>query len=177
MYIKRDDCTGLATGGNKTRKLEFFVANAIAKGAEALVTQRATQSNLARQTAAAARKVGMTCHALLERRVKNAGGNYKTAGNVLLDDMLRLEYALRPNQSDMNAEVMPLADTLCEKGRKPYFISGGGSNTIGALGYAHTAMVLVYQADTTGLKIDKIVHATGSASTQAGLLAGIHADQ
>ena len=153
------------------------MANAIAKGAEALVTQRATQSNLARQTAAAARKVGMTYQALLKRRFENAGDSYETTGNVLLDDMLRLEYAFQPNQSDMNAEVVPLADTLCEKGKKPYFISGGGSNTIGALGYAHTAMELVYQADTTGLKIDKIVHATGSASTQAGLLAGIHADQ
>lgn len=175
IYIKRDDCTGLATGGNKTRKLEFLVADAMAQGADTLVTQGATQSNHVRQTAAAARKVGMTCHALLERRVENAGDGYETAGNVLLDDMLRLEYAFRPNGSDMNAEAMALADTLREKGRKPYFIPGGGSNTIGALGYAHAAMELVYQADTTGLKIDKIVHATGSAGTQAGLLAALHA--
>lgn len=175
IYIKRDDCTGLATGGNKTRKLEFLVADAMAKGADTLVTQGATQSNHVRQTAAAARKVGMTCHALLERRVENAGDNYETAGNVLLDDMLRLEYAFRPNGSDMNAEAMALADTLREKGKKPYFIPGGGSNTIGALGYAHAAMELVYQADTSGLNIDKIVHATGSAGTQAGLLAGLHA--
>ena len=89
--------------------------------------------------------------------------------------MLRLEYAFRPNGSDMNAEAMALAETLREKGKKPYFSPGGGSNTIGALGYAHAAMELVYQADTSGLNIDKIVHATGSAGTQAGLLAGLHA--
>ncbi|MBS9717549.1 D-cysteine desulfhydrase [Pseudohalocynthiibacter aestuariivivens] len=175
IYIKRDDCTGLATGGNKTRKLEFLVADAMAKGADALVTQGATQSNHVRQTAAAARKVGMTCHALLERRVENAGDNYETTGNVLLDDMLRLEYAFRPNGSDMNTEAMALADSLREKGKKPYFIPGGGSNPVGALGYAQAAAELVYQADTIGLKIDKIVHATGSAGTQAGLLAGLHA--
>lgn len=175
IYIKRDDCTGLATGGNKTRKLEFLVADALEKGADTLVTQGATQSNHVRQAAAAARKVGMTCHALLERRVENAGENYETAGNVLLDDMLRLEYAFRPNGSDMNAEAMALADALREKGKKPYFIPGGGSNPVGALGYAHAAAELVYQADTAGLKIDKIVHATGSAGTQAGLLAGLHA--
>jgi L-cysteate sulfo-lyase len=126
------------------------VADAMAQVADTLVTQGATQSNHVRQTAAAARKVGITCHALLERRVENAGDGYETAGNVLLDDMLHLEYAFRPNGSDMNAEAMALADTLREKGRKPYFISGGGSNTIGALGYAHAAMELVYQADTTG---------------------------
>lgn len=122
----------------------------MAQVADTLVTHGATQSNHVRQTAAAARKVGITCHALLERRVENAGDGYETAGNVLLDDMLHLEYAFRPNGSDMNAEAMALADTLREKGRKPYFISGGGSNTIGALGYAHAAMELVYQADTTG---------------------------
>ena len=175
IYIKRDDCTGLAAGGNKTRKLEFLVADAIATGADTLVTQGATQSNHVRQTAAAARRVGMTCHALLERRVENAGDGYESAGNVLLDDILRCEYAFRPNGSDMNAEAMELAEELREKGKVPYFIPGGGSNPVGALGYAQAAAEMVYQADTTNLKIDKIVHATGSAGTQAGLLAGLHA--
>ncbi len=175
IYIKRDDCTGLATGGNKTRKLEFLAADAVAQGADTLVTQGATQSNHVRQTAAAARKLGMTCHALLERRVENMGDGYETAGNVLLDDLLQCEYAFRPDGADMNAEAQALAAALKEKGRKPYFIPGGGSNTIGALGYVHAAQELVYQADTTGLKIDKIVHATGSAGTQAGILAGLYA--
>ncbi|KLN61805.1 cytochrome C biogenesis protein CcmE [Kiloniella spongiae] len=175
IYIKRDDCTGLATGGNKTRKLEFLVADALAKGADTLVTQGATQSNHVRQTAAAARVVGMECHALLERRVENMGDGYEAAGNVLLDDILKCEYDFRPNGADMNAEAQALADNLREKGKKPYFIPGGGSNTIGALGYANAMEELIYQADTTGLKIDKIVHATGSAGTQAGILAGLHA--
>ncbi len=175
IYIKRDDCTGLATGGNKTRKLEFLVAEAIAQGADTLVTQGATQSNHVRQTAAAARKVGMTCHALLERRVGNMGDGYETGGNVLFDDLLKCHYEFRPDGVDMNAEALALTEALREKGRNPYFIPGGGSNTIGALGYVHAAQELVYQADTSGLKIDKIVHATGSAGTQAGILAGLFA--
>lgn len=175
IYIKRDDCTGLATGGNKTRKLEFLVADAMAKGADTLVTQGATQSNHVRQTAAAARVVGMECHALLERRVGNMGSGYEAAGNVLLDDLLKCEYAFRDDGSDMNAEALALVDSLREKGKKPYFIPGGGSNSIGALGYANAMEEMIYQADTTGLKIDKIVHATGSAGTQAGILAGLHA--
>lgn len=175
IYIKRDDCTGLATGGNKTRKLEYLVADAIAQGADTLVTQGATQSNHVRQTAAAARVVKMECHALLERRVENMGDGYETTGNVLLDDLLKCEYSFRPNGSDMNAEALALTESLREKGKKPYFIPGGGSNPIGALGYANAVAELIYQADTINLRIDKIVHATGSAGTQAGILAGLHA--
>lgn len=175
LWIKRDDCTGLATGGNKTRKLEFLVADAIAKGSDTLVTQGATQSNHVRQTAAAACKVGMKCHALLERRVTNQGDQYEQAGNVLLDDLLRCEYEFRPEGLDMNAEAAALGERLKEKGLKPYVIPGGGSNSIGALGYANAAQELVYQADVAGLKIDRVVHATGSAGTQAGLVAGLHA--
>ena len=175
LFIKRDDCTGLATGGNKTRKLEYLVADALDKGADTLVTQGATQSNHVRQTAAAARRVGMKCHALLERRVTNLGDGYEAEGNVLLDDMLRCEYSFRPEGLDMNAEAEALGQELSEKGHKPYVIPGGGSNAIGALGYAACAAEMVQQADTKGLRIDKIVHATGSAGTQAGLVAGLHA--
>lgn len=175
LWIKRDDCTGLATGGNKTRKLEFLVADAIAKGADTLVTQGATQSNHVRQTAAAARKLGMKCFALLERRVTNQGDQYEQAGNVFIDDLLKCEYEFREEGLDMNAEGQAYADKLAEKGHKPYFIPGGGSNTIGALGYANAASELLYQADSMGLRIDRLVHATGSAGTQAGLVAGFHA--
>jgi len=175
IYIKRDDCTGLATGGNKTRKLEYLVADAIAQGADTLVTQGATQSNHVRQTAAAARRVGMACHALLERRVTNMGEGYETAGNVLLDDMLGCIYEFRDEGPDMNAEAVAQGERLRADGRKPYVIPGGGSNPIGALGYAGCAAELVQQADAQGLRIDKIVHATGSAGTQAGLVAGLHA--
>ncbi len=175
IWIKRDDCTGLASGGNKTRKLEFLLADALAQGADTLVTQGATQSNHVRQTAAAAARAGLACHALLERRVTNQGAEYETAGNVLLDEMMECQLDFRPEGLDMNAEAEALAETLRSAGRKPYVIPGGGSNPVGALGYAACAQELVGQADAMDLRIDHIVHATGSAGTQAGLVAGLHA--
>jgi L-cysteate sulfo-lyase len=175
IWIKRDDCTGLASGGNKTRKLEFLVAAALAEGADTLVTQGATQSNHVRQTAAAACRAGLQCQALLERRVTNQGTDYEVAGNVLLDVMMDCSFSFRPEGLDMNAEAETLAETLRSKGRKPYVIPGGGSNPVGALGYAACAEEIVGQADAAGLRIDHIVHATGSAGTQAGLLAGLFA--
>ncbi|WP_099826471.1 D-cysteine desulfhydrase [Oceaniglobus indicus] len=175
IWIKRDDCTGLATGGNKTRKLEFLVGDALAQGADTLVTQGATQSNHVRQTAAAACKTGLRCHALLEQRVTNMGDAYSTSGNVLMDDIMGCEYEERPEGLDMNAEGEALAEKLRTQGRKPYFIPGGGSNTIGALGYVACANEMVQQFDDERLTVDAIVHATGSTGTQAGLLAGLHA--
>lgn len=175
IYIKRDDCTGLATGGNKTRKLEYLVADALAQGADMLVTQGATQSNHVRQTAAAACVTGLDCYALLEERVTNMGPDYARTGNVLLDDMLGCKYEFRAGGLDMNHEAQLLGERLRADGRKPYVIPGGGSNPIGALGYAECAAELVYQADTMGLHIDHIVHATGSTGTQAGLVAGLDA--
>lgn len=175
LYLKRDDCTGLATGGNKTRKLEYLVADALAQGADTLVTQGATQSNHVRQTAAAACRLGLQCHALLERRVTNQGPAYERSGNVMLDEILGCELEFRDGGLDMNAEAQRLGDALRERGRKPYVIPGGGSNPMGALGYANCATELLWQADSIGLRIDSIVHATGSTGTQAGLVAGLHA--
>jgi L-cysteate sulfo-lyase len=175
LYIKRDDCTGLALGGNKTRKLEFLVAEAVRQGADTLVTQGATQSNHVRQTAAAARRFGMKCQALLERRVTNMDAAYEHTGNVLLDDILDCPYEFRPSGLDMNKEGLALTERLRSEGAKPYFIPGGGSNALGALGYASCAEELVWQADQQGLRIDHLVHATGSAGTQAGLVAGLYA--
>lgn len=175
IYIKRDDATGLATGGNKTRKLEYLVGEALAQGADTLVTQGATQSNHVRQTAAAACRFGLACHALLEKRVTNMGADYERSGNVLLDDILGCRYEYRPAGGDMNREAQLLGERLRAEGRKPYVIPGGGSNPIGALGYAECASELVAQADAMGLRIDKIVHATGSTGTQAGLVAGLDA--
>jgi L-cysteate sulfo-lyase len=175
LYIKRDDCTGLATGGNKTRKLEFLLADAVRQGADTLVTQGATQSNHVRQTAAAARLAGLRCHALLERRVTTMPPVYETTGNVLLDDVLGCAYEFRPGGLDMNQEAAALAERLRAQGARPYFIPGGGSNALGALGYAACAEELVAQADHQGLRIHRIVHATGSAGTQAGLVAGLAA--
>lgn len=175
LSIKRDDCTGLAMGGNKTRKLEFLVGEAIAQGADMLVTQGAVQSNHVRQTAAAACKVGMKCHVLLERRVPDRDASYEETGNVLLDNMFGATYEFRPSGLDMNAEAVAVTEGLAGKGHKPYFIPGGGSNATGALGYVGCAQEIADHAALTGERFDWLVMATGSTGTQAGLVAGFHA--
>lgn len=176
IWIKRDDCTGLGTGGNKTRKLEFLVGEALAQGADTLVTQGAVQSNHVRQTAAAAAKVGLACEVLLERRVPGTPHDYERTGNVLLDRLFGATiHVLDSAPADMNAEAERHGETLRARGRKPYVIPGGGSNPTGALGYVLCAFEIVAQANDLGLVVDRIVHGTGSTGTQAGLLAGLAA--
>ncbi len=175
IWIKRDDCTGLSTGGNKTRKLEFLMAEAEAQGAEMVMTQGATQSNHARQTAAFAAKLGMKCHILLEDRTGSNNANYNHNGNVLLDHLHGATTEKRPGGGDMNAEMEKVADKLRADGKKVYTIPGGGSNPTGALGYVNCAFELLAQVNNSGMKIDHIVTATGSAGTQAGLITGLKA--
>lgn len=175
IWIKRDDCTGLSTGGNKTRKLEFLMAEAQAQGADIVLTQGATQSNHARQTAAAAAKLGMDCHILLEDRTGYDFDNYKYNGNVLLDHLHGATMEHRGAGLDMNAELETVAEALRAQGRNAYAIPGGGSNPTGALGYVACALEMLNQFVTTGLDVDHIVHATGSAGTQAGLITGLRA--
>ncbi|WP_037293945.1 D-cysteine desulfhydrase [Roseobacter sp. CCS2] len=177
LWVKRDDCTGLSSGGNKTRKLEFLMADAQAQGADTIITQGATQSNHARQTAAAAAKLGMACHILLEDRTGSNDQSYIMSGNVLLDRLHGATVSKRSGGADMNAEMGALADQLRQDGKTPYIIPGGGSNPIGALGYVNCARELVEQANGMGLRIDALVHATGSSGTQAGLVAGFAAIQ
>ncbi|MFK7880454.1 D-cysteine desulfhydrase [Roseobacter sp.] len=175
FWVKRDDCTGLSSGGNKTRKLEYLMADAQAQGADTIITQGATQSNHARQTAAAAAKLGMACHILLEDRTGSTDSSYTFNGNVLMDRLHGATVSKRGDGTDMNAEMEMLAETLLLAGRSPYIIPGGGSNPIGALGYVNCARELAEQAAHVGLKIDALVHATGSSGTQAGLVAGLAA--
>ena len=175
IWIKRDDCAGLSTGGNKTRKLEFLMAEAQAEGADLVMTQGATQSNHARQTAAFAARLGMDCHILLEDRTGYKDENYNHNGNVLLDVLHGATYETRNAGLDMNAEMESVAENFRKQGKKVYTIPGGGSNTTGALGYANCALELVGQANDRGLVIDHIVHATGSTGTQAGLVTGLKA--
>jgi L-cysteate sulfo-lyase len=175
LWIKRDDCTGLATGGNKTRKLEFLIADAIEKDADMVVTQGAVQSNHVRQTAAAACKFGLDCHALLERRVPGREDDYETTGNVLFAQMFGTSLEFRPAGLDMNAEALAVTEKLAAAGRKPYFIPGGGSNETGALGYVSCAYELLDQIKANNLDVGWIVLATGSTGTHAGMLAGLHA--
>ena len=175
IWIKRDDCTGLSTGGNKTRKLEFLMADAELNGADTVITQGATQSNHARQTAAFAARLGMACHILLEDRTGSTHDNYNNNGNVLLDHLHGATTEKRPGGVDMAAEMEAVAQQMRQDGKKVYIIPGGGSNPIGALGYVNCAFELLQQTNAAGLKVDHIVHATGSAGTQAGLITGLKA--
>ena len=175
IWVKRDDCTGLAGGGNKTRKLEFLMADAEQQGADTIITQGAVQSNHARQTAAIAAKLGYECYLLLENRTGSDDLDFLANGNVLLDDIYNARLSDFPAGTDMNQEMLSLSEELRAAGKKPYIIPGGGSNRIGALGYVNAAYELVGQCNDQGLKVDHIVHATGSTGTQAGLVTGLTA--
>jgi D-cysteine desulfhydrase len=173
IWIKRDDLLGLAAGGNKTRKLEFLVGEALAKGCDTLVTTGAVQSNHCRLTAAAAAKEGLKCRLVLEQRV---AGSYdpKASGNNLLFDLLGVESVeVVEADADVQAAMQTIADDIGKKGRKAYVIPGGGSNALGAVGYAACAQELMVQLFDAQLAIDHIICASGSAGTHAGLLAGL----
>ncbi len=173
IWIKRDDCTGLSTGGNKTRKLEFLMAEAIKQKADTIITQGATQSNHARQTCAIAARSGFECHILLEDRTGYQDEAYTLNANVLLDLLHGATITSRPAETDMNKAMDELAQALRDDGKKPYIIPGGGSNEVGALGYVNAAIELTTQANDRSLHIDHLVHATGSSGTQAGLVLGM----
>ncbi|MFS2223884.1 D-cysteine desulfhydrase [Pantoea sp. B65] len=176
IWIKRDDATGLATGGNKTRKLEFLLADALEKKADVIITQGATQSNHVRQTIAGAARLGLASKVLLEQRVTDFGEDYQRSGNVLLDQLLGGEIVAHlPAGSDMQQAMEQYASGLREQGLRPYIIPGGGSNPIGALGYVACAQELLWQSAQRRLRLDHVVHATGSTGTQAGLVAGFTA--
>lgn len=173
IWIKRDDLTGLAAGGNKTRKLEFLVADALAHGADTLITVGAVQSNHCRLTLAAAAKEGLKCRLVLEQRVS---GSYSAdaSGNNLLFDLLGVEKVdVVEAGADLGAAMNAIADDLKREGRKGYVIPGGGSNALGALGYVACAQELLQQAFEQDVRIDQIVVASGSAGTHAGLLVGL----
>lgn len=173
IFIKRDDCTGLATGGNKTRKLEFLLAEAQQKNADTIISQGATQSNHVRQTVAISSKLGLKCEVLLEHRTGSEDPNYLENGNVMLNRLFGANIRSVPAGTDMDAAMEEVAEGICKNGGNPYIIPGGGSSPTGTLGYVNCAMELVGQANDRSLRIDHLVTATGSAGTQAGLLAGL----
>ena len=177
IYVKRDDCTGLASGGNKTRKLEFSMAEALQQGADTIVTVGAVQSNHVRQAAAAAAKLGLKCEVLLEHRVTDPSEPYATSGNVLLDKILGANLREYPGGTNFDAALDDVAEEISAAGGKPYVIPGGASNEVGALGYVNCVIELLEQIDAQGLDIGHIVTATGSAGTQAGLIVGLKALQ
>lgn len=173
IYVKRDDCTGLATGGNKTRKLEFSMAEALGQGADTVITVGAVQSNHVRQTAAAACKLGLRCEVLLEHRVSHPSEQYVSSGNVLLDHIFGANLREYPDGTDFERAMSEVAEEIRAGGGKPYLIPGGASNCVGALGYVNCASELLTQAEDRDLAIDHIVTATGSAGTQGGLVVGL----
>lgn len=174
LFIKRDDLLPGAAGGNKTRKLEFCIGDALEQGADTIITCGAVQSNHCRLTLSWSVKEGLDCHLVLEERVK---GSYKpkASGNNFLFQLLGVK-SLRvvPAGSDMMAEMRKLADELAGQGRKPYIVPGGASNAIGALGYVSCAEEILGQLNDMRLPIDHIVVPSGSAGTHAGMVVGMY---
>ena len=178
IWIKRDDLSGLAGGGNKTRKLEFLVADALRQGADTLVTVGAIQSNHTRQTAAAAAKTGLRCVLLHNAWAPPPGPDYRRVGNLLLSGLLGAELYYDPVERHIDdaGHLEALIAHLGAQGHTPYFIPGGGSeHPLGGFGYAMCAAELAAQAAAAEIEFDYLVHCTGSSSTQAGLLAGFAA--
>lgn len=174
IWIKRDDLTGLASGGNKTRKLEFLVADAMQQGADLLITTGAPQSNHCRLTLAAAAREGLACRLLIEERVP---GTYHAdaVGNALLFDLMGVDAVeVVPAGTDLMAEMQRMAEAAEAEGRKPYLVPGGGSNALGSLGYVACAEETLQQGFEAGVAFDHVVCASGSGGTHAGLLAGLH---
>ena len=173
LYVKRDDLLPGSAGGNKTRKLEFCIADALAKGADTIITCGAVQSNHARLTASWSAKEGLDCHLLLEERVK---GSYKedASGNNFLFELLGVKsIGVVEGGSDMQVQMDNKADELTAVGKSPYIIPGGASNSIGATGYAVCAEETMNQLNEMRLNIDHIVVPSGSAGTHAGMVVGM----
>jgi L-cysteate sulfo-lyase len=171
IWVKRDDCTGLATGGNKTRKLEYLLAEARLKGATDIITFGAVQSNHARQTAVAAARLGFTCHLILTEQVNWKHRSYTTSGNVLIDHIAGAKVTMV--QPDAAAEATStLTNELTQQGRTPFLIPAGGSNATGAFGYVRAAWEMLNDFERLGIQPRHVVHASSSAGTQSGLVYG-----
>lgn len=175
LWIKRDDLTGLEGGGNKTRKLEFLVGDAIEAGADMLVTAGAIQSNHTRQTAAAAARHNLKCALLHFGWTRDAGPLYRQTGNILLSSLMGAELYLDETERPIEDQspLLEFVEKLKKSGHRPYLIPAGASeHRLGSLGYMACAAELVQQSQEQGIRFDYIVHCTGSSSTQAGLVAG-----
>ncbi len=176
LYVKRDDQTGLALGGNKLRKLEYLLGHARAQGADCVVTGGVPQSNHVRQAAAACAKLGLDCHvAMMTGRVPIKNEAYERSGNALVTRLLGAVVREVAWTGDRNATLEEVADQLRRDGHHPYVVPYGGSNARGALGAVHCAAELVQQIRDSGLDITALVHCSGSAGTQAGLAVGLAA--
>ncbi|MGB3254969.1 D-cysteine desulfhydrase [Buttiauxella gaviniae] len=172
IYIKRDDTTPMAMGGNKLRKLEFLAADALREGADTLVTAGAIQSNHVRQTAAVAAKLGLKCVALLENPIGTQAENYLTNGNRLMLDLFDVEIEMCDALHSPDQQLEEIAVRLEAQGFRPYVIPVGGSNALGALGYVESALEIAQQCEGA-VSVSSVVVASGSAGTHAGLAVGL----
>jgi L-cysteate sulfo-lyase len=173
LWVKREDATGLGFGGNKLRKLDYVLHEAVASKADVLVSGGVVQSNSQRQVAAAAAKLGMECHlAVYHGRLAPPTPEYETSGNALLNRLFGAHLHDVPWTGDRNAAIEALVSRLRHEGRRPYFVPYGVSNPLGAIGYASTIVEIAEQSRALGFRPAAIVHCTGSAGTQAGLFVG-----
>jgi L-cysteate sulfo-lyase len=173
LWVKREDCTGVGFGGNKLRKLDTVLHEAIAAGADTLVSGGVVQSNSQRQVAAAAAKLGLACHlAVYHGRLAPPSPDYDKTGNALLNRLFGAHLHDVPWNGDRNGAIRALADKLRAEGKKPFVVPYGVSNAMGAVGYASTALEIAQQSAALGIQPAAIVHCTGSAGTQAGLVVG-----
>ncbi|HAT1618757.1 TPA: D-cysteine desulfhydrase [Raoultella planticola] len=172
IFIKRDDVTPLAMGGNKLRKLEFLAADALREGADTLITAGAIQSNHVRQTAAVAAKLGLHCVALLENPIGTRAENYLTNGNRLLLDLFNTQVEMCDALTQPDVQLEELATRIEAQGYRPYVIPVGGSNALGALGYVESALEIAQQCEGA-VELSSVVVASGSAGTHAGLAVGL----
>ena len=179
VFVKRDDCTGLALGGNKARQLEFYLGAAQQAGADTVLITGAIQSNYVRMTAAAARRLGMDCHIQLEERVPNVDAIYRRSGNVLLNQILGATfhwYAEGEDEVGADRQLEAIASELTHRGEHPYIIYLGAQHPPrGALGYIDAAAEFLQQLSAQDLSIDEVVIPSGSSHTHTGFLFGLRA--
>jgi D-cysteine desulfhydrase family pyridoxal phosphate-dependent enzyme len=174
IWVKRDDCTGLGLGGNKVRKLEFVLAEAVNAGADMIVTWGSVQSNHARQTAAACAKLGLPVLLLLMDNGTEADRDFYRSGNVLIDRLLGAEIRTFPDGGDAEAYWRSIEGEYRAVGKNPFFIPVGASTPTGCLGYAAAAAEIAQQGLAAEVSFDKVFCASGSAGTHAGLISGFH---
>jgi L-cysteate sulfo-lyase len=173
LWVKREDCTGIGFGGNKLRKLDYVLQEAFAAGADTLVSGGVVQSNSQRQVAAAAAKLGFACHlAVYHGRLASIGPEYENNGNALLNRLFGAHLHDVPWSGNRNDAIRELAAMLAAQGRRPYVVPYGVSNALGAVGYASTVVEIAQQLNDQDIEPDAIVHCSGSAGTQAGLIVG-----
>jgi len=173
LWAKREDATGLGFGGNKLRKLDYVLYEAISSGADTIVSGGVVQSNSQRQVAAVAAKLGLACHlAVYHGRIEPPTPEYNTSGNAFLNRLFGAHLHEVPWTGDRNLAIRALVSDLQAKGHKPYFVPYGVSNALGAVGYATAVAEIESQAAQLSFTPAAIVHCTGSAGTQAGLVAG-----